>query len=60
MPRRRTLALSRETLAVLTSGDLEEVQGAAVPNTLDVKACLGVSVRVCFTDDYRTTCLNCE
>jgi hypothetical protein len=51
---KRTLSLKRETLAELTTGDLQNVVGAAVPSglTCPVLDCTGIT-----TGGF--TCLTC-
>jgi hypothetical protein len=55
---RRTLSLKRESLTELTAADLAGVVAAQGIPTLGVEC--GRSVRICLTDNDRTTCLNCE
>jgi hypothetical protein len=54
--KRRTLSLKSETLAEIGVAELAEVVGAQATGggTVCVKTLL------CITDEYRTTCLNCE
>ncbi|HEU0132257.1 MAG TPA: hypothetical protein VFQ85_14810 [Mycobacteriales bacterium] len=59
MKQRRTLSLRREALTELGPETLGVVVGAAAATA--VKECLAnTGPVVCFTDRYRTTCLNCE
>ena len=53
--KKRTLTLSRESLTELSIEDLDHVVGAASL----LGKCWNASL-LCITDDYRTTCLNCE
>lgn len=50
---KRSLSLTRESLADLTAEDLGAVAGAAAP-TLPVQGCLAYSVLICYTRG--TTC----
>ncbi|MDQ1712821.1 MAG: hypothetical protein QOE45_2271 [Frankiaceae bacterium] len=58
MTQRRSLALKRETLTVLSDADIASVVGAQALPTL-VANCVTQQVR-CITDADHSTCLNCE
>jgi hypothetical protein len=61
MPRTRTLSLRREALTALAPESLADVvAGVQATPTTPVKYCLTGTGAACITDDYRTTCLNCE
>lgn len=57
--KRRSLSLRREALAELGPETLGQV-AAGAPNTLGKDCLANTGPIVCFTDRYRTTCLNCE